>query len=124
MRVCAIALLCVATGVLIQRMNREIALAVRALGGVMIFALLAVSVGDMVGEIREVGVGAEYADLAVRALGVAVLSHICASVCRDCGESGLASGVELAGKLEILALCMPLIVKILGYASALLELDG
>lgn len=60
----------------------------------------------------------------LKALGVALLSAHCAAVCRECGESALADGVELAGRLEILLLSLPLIESILSTACELLGLGG
>lgn len=57
-------------------------------------------------------------------LGIAILSQICADICRESGETSLATQVELAGKLEILLLCIPLMEKILMTARSLLEMGG
>lgn len=59
-----------------------------------------------------------------RALGVALLSQCCADLSRECGESGIASLVELAGKVEILWLSLPLIREILTTAQSLLAVGG
>lgn len=67
------------------------------------------------------GTVASYADVMMRALGISILSKICCDVCRDAGESGLAGGVEMAGKTVILLLCLPLIEEILEYASKILN---
>ncbi len=125
MKICALALICVVVGAVIKQINNDVSFAIRALGGIMIFGILIISSESLIGSIRQVwlGDGGEYADVMVKALGVALLTHITAGVCRDCGENSIASGVELAGKLEILLLCVPIIVKILGYASALIELE-
>lgn len=61
-----------------------------------------------------------YITTMLKGLGVAFLSEICAGICRDFGKSTLADGVELAGKLEIVLLCVPMITKIVGTASELL----
>ena len=53
---------------------------------------------------------------------VSVISHICATVCRDCGKPSIADLVETAGKLEIFILCLPLISDIMRTAAALLEM--
>ena len=55
----------------------------------------------------------------LKALGVAFLTEISASVCRDSGESGLAFWVETAGKLEILLLSFPLIRSVMDTAAEL-----
>ena len=64
----------------------------------------------------------KYIEAMIKALGVAFITHICATLCRDCGENGLASGVEFAGKLEILMLCAPLISKVIGYVSQMMSM--
>lgn len=64
----------------------------------------------------------QYATVLMKALGIAVLTQCCSEICRECGESGAASGVELTGKVEILLLCLPLINEILAAAEKLLTL--
>ena len=56
----------------------------------------------------------------LRALGVAFLTGIAASICRDSGEGGLAGWVEMAGRVEILLLSFPLIRTVLSTVSDLL----
>ena len=56
----------------------------------------------------------------LKALGVAFLSEVAASVCRDSGEGGLAGWVEMAGRVEILLLSFPLIRTVLDTVSQLL----
>ena len=57
----------------------------------------------------------------IKALGVAFLTEVSASVCRDSGESGLATWVETAGKLEILLLSFPLIRAVMDTVGALVS---
>ena len=125
-KICALAVIGVAVGALIKEIRNEIAFAIRAAACVMIFGILIISAEALLEQMRGgwLGESAEYAEVTVRALGVALLTHITAGICRDCGESGIASGVEFAGKLEILFLCIPLITEILGYASRIISLDG
>ena len=63
----------------------------------------------------------KYAAVIVKALAVALLTHVCASVCRDSGEGSFALCVELAGKIELFLLCVPLINELLSSARALIE---
>ena len=67
---------------------------------------------------------AEYVAVLFKALGIALLSHFCAEICRECGEVAAANGVELTGKIEILLLCLPLIRDILETAQGLLSLGS
>lgn len=65
-----------------------------------------------------------YTAILLRALGIATLTHICAALCRECGEGAVANGVELVGKLELLLLALPLVQEILAVAQELLSLGG
>ncbi len=63
---------------------------------------------------------ADYASVLLRAAGIAVLSELTASLCRELGEGGIAGGVLFFGKLEILVLCLPLVDEILSLAKEML----
>ena len=67
---------------------------------------------------------APYATLLFKALGIALLTQFCAEICRECGESAAANGIELTGKIEILLLCLPLINEILLLAEDLLNMGA
>ncbi len=67
---------------------------------------------------------APYAEFLFKALGIAVLTQCCAELCRESGESGAATGVELAGKVEILLVSLPLINELLTTAKELFALAG
>ena len=62
-----------------------------------------------------------YLELLIRVLCVAVLTHICATVCRDCGEGSIASYVELGGKVEILIIALPMMKNILELTRRITE---
>ena len=55
----------------------------------------------------------------IKALGISVCCQITAEICRDCGENVFASRVELAAKINILLLALPLIKDIVTIAGEL-----
>ena len=63
----------------------------------------------------------EYADTVLRALGISLVCELTAIFCRDMGESTVAQGVQLFGKLEILLLSLPLVDTLLEMAKELLQ---
>ena len=75
-----------------------------------------------ISDILSGGSVSEYASVMLKGFGVALISHICATVCRDLGKATIADLVETAGKLEIFILCIPLISDILRTAASLLEM--
>ena len=44
------------------------------------------------------------------------------AICRESGETGAASGVELAGKVEILLLSIPMLENVLNIVGELLNI--
>lgn len=96
------------------------------LGITVAFALallgLASPLAEYVKSLSDTATLGEDAAIPVKALGVAVLTQCCADICRDAGEGSVAGGVELAGKIEILVLCLPLVNRLLELARGLLAL--
>ena len=74
-------------------------------------------------ELLEVHGLSDYATVLLKALGIAVLTQSCADICRECGETSAASGVELAGRVELLLLALPLMGEVLEAARQLLTLS-
>ena len=96
---------------------------------VLLFALiigeLAVVFGELLGDIRDVISQDEFLNSSVsvmlKALGVALIGKICADVCKECGENGIAEGIEMLSGVVILSLSLPMLSKILGFASEMLK---
>lgn len=63
---------------------------------------------------------AEWSSTILKALGVAVAVEVTADACRDAGEGGLASKLELIGKAELLVLSLPLVKELLELARVLM----
>ena len=63
---------------------------------------------------------ASYGETMLKALGITYLTFICSSVCRDCGESSVAAGVEAVGKAELILLSLPFLRQILSVMEELL----
>ena len=55
-----------------------------------------------------------------KASGTAILTTLSSSLCRDSGESALASKVELCGKSIILAMSLPLLKQVFDNALLIL----
>ena len=56
----------------------------------------------------------------IKSLGVGILSQSTADICRDSGESSIASKIELIGKAEIFVMSIPLITELLDITRSLM----
>ena len=126
-RICMLAMTVVCAAVILKQWKTDL-LPLLRLGATVLFAIAALTAATpLVTYLRELtgadGV-AEHAGILFKALGIGVLTQCCGDLCRECGESGIAGGVETFGKIEILLLCLPLIHRIMEAVKDLLTLGG
>ena len=115
-KICFFAILCTVVGVVIKHLKPEFSPFVRIAGSVAVSTLAISIILPIVTYITSLFEGSslgEYSGIVIKALGIALLTQICADICRDSGEGSAASGVELMGRLEILLLCLPMLENIL-----------
>ena len=62
---------------------------------------------------REAEGVAEAGEYLLKILGIGYLSGICSDVCRELGEAGIAKGLEIVGRVEIIAIVIPYFEKII-----------
>lgn len=104
--------------VLILRNRREeIAVQVSMVVGIMIFMFTASKITAIIELLQELALKANidfiYLTTVLKILGIAYLASFCSEICRDAGESNIASKVEFAGKILILVLAVPILMGVL-----------
>lgn len=62
-----------------------------------------------------------YIETVIKALGIAVISESAADLCRDAGESAIASKTEFAAKIMIIYLALPVIKNLISLAFGVVE---
>ena len=95
----------------------QYALAAALVSGTLILISVCTPIPHIIEEINRLaslsGVKEEYAKILFKAIGICFISQISADICRDAGE-------ELAGKIMIIVLALPLMEEILETAKLLL----
>lgn len=102
---------------ILKEYRPEIAMQVSLIAGVIILLLV---VNRMVGALQVItetavaaGINLVYLQTLLRVIGIAYLAEFGAQICRDAGEGSIASRVELAAKVIILVMAVPVIVEIM-----------
>lgn len=54
------------------------------------------------------GVDSILLETLLKALGICMLSQITANICKDCGENALSTGIEMAGRIAVLIMALPI----------------
>ena len=118
------ALLAAVVILLLRLLRAELALPARVAAVVVLLgAALALYSPVLEGmrQLFELADGTELAAPLLRATGIALIAELTALICRELGENGIAEGVLLFGKLEILVLSLPFISAVLEIAKELLK---
>lgn len=68
----------------------------------------------------EMSYGKEYFPIIIKVLVVAYLADFTAQLCNDAGEKSIGSKVELAGKIIIFYLSLPILVSILKLVNSMI----
>lgn len=87
--------------------------------------LLGAAVSELLPVIREISEMAndsgveKWMEVMMKTLGIAVVVQLGADICRDSGETSIASKLEMIGKAEIILLALPLMRELVALAVRL-----
>ncbi len=70
---------------------------------------------------QKAGLPAQTPGILLRALGISLLCQSACDLCVDCGETAMASHLQLAGKIGVLVVGLPLFGGVLSLAGQLLQ---
>lgn len=111
--------------VLLRRYHPEYSMAIGLITGVLVLAYLIVQIAPVVSRLKTLlnsaSLPEEYGLILFKALGICLLSQLAADACRDAGETAMAGKAELAGKVFLLLLALPLFEKIAELAVQLMN---
>ncbi|MCL2358109.1 MAG: stage III sporulation protein AD [Defluviitaleaceae bacterium] len=123
-QVVIIGIIGVMLAVLMKNYNAALAVLISLATGVIIFLAILPALAEAVGFVHHLGGMADglgtYVSLALRVIGVAYIVEIGASVAADAGESAIAAKIDLAGRIIILVMAMPVLVDIVRVVTGLL----
>ncbi len=108
----------------VRQQKPELGALVSIGAGVIMLAAAAAKLMPVISRLEELlsGTGAEdYLPFVLRALGICLVTQLAADICRDAGQQTIASNVELAGRVAILASVMPLLGSLLTLAVDIIK---
>ena len=110
---------------LLKQYKPEFAVISEAAAMVIVFFMLGNEVRDSLGVFSSFmnagSVSSEYIAVLVKVLGIALVTQFASDMCRDSGETALASKIEFAGKVIITAASIPVIKGFTGFVASLVE---
>lgn len=122
--ICSIGLFSTFLSVLMKKYNPEYSLALGIVSGVLILGVILSRATDVLLQIQNIlkatNIPLEYIQILFKALGICFLTQFASDACKDAGEGALSSKIEMAGKITILIMSLPLFEKITDIAMKLI----
>jgi stage III sporulation protein AD len=115
-QIVGLALIVTVISVVLKQIRPEIALQLTILAGASIFILVMSKIKVIIDLLQnladQANISSYYLLIVLKIVGVAYLAEFGAQICRDAGEGALASKIELAAKVAVIVLAIPIIVAI------------
>lgn len=111
--------------VLLKRYNSEFSLFIVLCAAIIMFFMISDDLHTVVMRFTEltdnVGGTRQYINLMLKVLGISLIAQLLSDLCRDSGESALATQTETAAKIIILIISFPLFESVIEVVTGLLK---
>lgn len=112
-QVIAIAFVATFMVMVIKQYRPEFSIYISIVAGILIFFIVIsklISVIELIKSLStKLGTNMQYFSLLIKITGIAYLSEFATNICKDSGETAIASKVELAGRVIIIAMSVPIL---------------
>lgn len=102
---------------LLKQYKPEFAIYASILAGIIILALVMDKLTGIINLINSIAskasVNTKFIALLMKITGIAFLSEFAVSICKDSGETAIASKIELGSKIVIISMSIPIITSLL-----------
>lgn len=119
-KVLAVCLVTSAIILIIKAKSSEYAFVIALAAGIIVmtfvFKSISLPIREISQKLSDYGIKTEYFKVALKAVGLSYITDFVADICRESGQISLASKAELAGKMAIFLLSVPLLMSVLETA--------
>ena len=123
--ICALCLICAIASLMLKKYNPEISMLISVGAGVLVAGVIIAQAVPAIDTIRTLittaQLNTEYTSALFRALGICFICQFASDSCSDAGEKALATKIELAGKIAVVLISLPLLEKITETALSLMH---
>ncbi len=111
--------------VFVKQHRPDIALFIPITGSVIILYLLFPHLNSALNIFKDIsddiGISNQYIKIVIKVIGVAYICQFASELCKDAGESSIASKIEFGGKIIILSLSVPIIHSLLDLVKNIIS---
>ena len=103
--------------IIVKQYRPEFTMYVSVAAGIIILLLVMDKLSSIIDLLtnlaNKTSINNEFIFLLIKITGIAILTEFASSVCKDSGESAIASKVDMGGKIIIIAMSIPIIASLL-----------
>lgn len=123
--IAAFGLISAMLAVILHQYKPEYAMLLSAVAGcgilfLLVFALTP-AIEQLQGIMGKAGLSMAYFKILLKGLGICYLSQFAGDLCRDAGQTSLAGKVELAGKISVVLLALPVAIDMMEWIFSLID---
>lgn len=124
-KIAGIVVIALLLSVFLRNYKSEFSLLIVICAAVLIFIIISKDLHTVVTHFSELtesvdGIG-QYINLMLKVLGISLIAQLLSDLCRDSGESALATQTETAAKVIILIISYPLFESVIKIVTGLLK---
>lgn len=124
-KIVMIGIICVVLVVMLKSIRPEYALLVEIIGGVIIFFLILTKISSIYGLLQDLSQKIKfdslYFKILMKVVGISYIAEFGISICKDAGQSAIASKIELGAKILILIVALPVLNVLLEKIAQILR---
>jgi len=112
-QICGIAMITVFIALLLKQYKPEFVVYISIIAGILIFSMVVPKLSAIIELLdsfnAKLGVNSQFLGILLKIMGVAYVSEFATNICKDSGETAIASKVELGAKIIIIAMSIPIL---------------
>ena len=110
--------------IIVKQYKPEFAIYVSLVAGILILGMTFDTISQIVGVINDytnkASINNKFVIVLLKITGIAILTEFAVSICKDSGESAIASKIDLGGKIIIISISIPIITALLELVISIL----
>ena len=103
--------------IILKQYRPEFTIYVSIIAGVIIILMITDSISGIITMLQDIAskanINSQFLKILIKITGIAILTEFAVSICKDSGESAVASKVDIGGKVIIISMSIPIIRALL-----------
>lgn len=110
--------------ILLRQYKREYSIAVEIATVIAVMGMIISKIAAIAQRLLDlssnIGLNASYIKLLIKVLGVCIITQLVSDICKDSGENAMSSQVELAGKIIVISLSLPIVEVLIQLVAGII----